>query len=76
MVQLSTSALRSYQAKAIKERLHLESLGSLVGESKSFLRIVEKILLFVNVDAPVLILGVTPAVNSGHHLTHAAILFS
>jgi transcriptional regulator with AAA-type ATPase domain len=41
------------------ERLQLESLGSLVGESKSFLRIVEKILLLVNVDAPVLILGET-----------------
>ena len=61
LVLSSASILRSYQAKAIKERLHLESLGSLVGESKSFLRIVEKILLLVNVDAPVLILGETGA---------------
>ncbi len=59
LVLLSFSAFRLYQAKAIKERLHLESLGSLVGESKTFLRIVEKIPLLANVDAPVLILGET-----------------
>lgn len=59
LVLLSISTFHSYQAKAIKERLHLESLGSLVGESKCFLRIVEKIPLFANVDAPLLILGET-----------------
>ncbi len=59
IIFLKNGLLFSSKTEMVKTRLHLDSLESLVGESKSFLRVVEKIPVLADADATLLISGET-----------------